>query len=54
VAFGVFGSLLIGLYFLVIVVVAVLVVWVLILAIVFLRLRIAQIRGTTGSAGPNE
>ena len=53
-AVGGFGGALIALYFLVIVVVAVLVVWVLILAIVFLRLRIAEIRGTTGSAKPGE
>lgn len=52
--FGVFGGLLVGLYFLVIVVVAVLVVWVLILAIIFLKLRIAEIRGTTGPAGRSE
>jgi len=52
--FGVFGGLLTGLYFLVIVVIATLVVWVLILAIIFLRLRIAEIRATTGSASPSE
>jgi uncharacterized membrane protein len=54
VTFGVFGGLLIGLYFLVIVAVAILVVWVLILAIVFLRLRISEIRGAAGSVGPRE
>ncbi|MET4004353.1 putative membrane protein [Arthrobacter sp. UYCu511] len=48
--FGVMGGLFIGLYSLVLVVIAVLVIWVLILAVTFLRLRIAEIRGTTGSA----
>lgn len=48
--FGAMGGLFIGLYSLVFVVIAVLVIWVLILAVTFLRLRIAEIRGTTGSA----
>ena len=52
--FGAMGGLFVGFYFLVVVVVAVFVVWVLILAITFLRLRIAEIRGTTGSAKQGE
>lgn len=47
--FGAFGSLLVGFYFVVIVAVAALVIWMLILAITFLRLRIAEIRGTAGN-----
>ncbi|SEE86451.1 hypothetical protein SAMN04489740_2841 [Arthrobacter alpinus] len=47
--FGVYGGLLVGLYLLVVAVVAVLLVWVLILSIIFLRLRIAEVRGTMDS-----
>ena len=47
--FGVFGSLLAGLYFVVLIAAAVLVIWVLILLIIFLKLRIAELRGAKGS-----
>lgn len=47
--FGVFGSLLAGFYFVVMIAAAVLVFWVLILSIIFLRLRIAELRGAKGS-----
>lgn len=51
---GVMGGLFMGLYLLVFVVIAVLIIWVLILAVTFLRLRIAEIRGTAGSASRSE
>ncbi|WAP52119.1 hypothetical protein OL239_02025 [Arthrobacter sp. ATA002] len=48
------GLIFVLLYFLVIAAVAVLVVWALVLAIMFLRLRIAEMRAAAGPAGGSE
>ena len=47
------GALMIILYFLVIAAVAVLAVWALVLLVIFLRLRIAELRASTG-VGPRD